>query len=97
VEEKIALEVDRAARVVNSSLKGLESVKALRELTERKLQMAQDGLGLGVSSVTDVLEAEKNLMLARRDEARVFIDYQKKLVLWEKVTGVTLERFQILL
>jgi outer membrane protein len=97
VEEKIGLEVDRVARAVNSSLKAIEGVKALRALAERRLQMAQDGLGLGVSSVTDVLEAEKNLTLARRDEVSVFIDYQKKLVLWEKVTGVALERFQIIL
>lgn len=97
VEQKIALEVDRAARAVNSSVKAIESIRSLRELTERKLQMAQDGLELGVSSVTDVLEAEKDLTLARRDEVRVFIDYQKKLILWEKVTGVALERFQITL
>jgi outer membrane protein len=97
VEQKIALEVDRAARAVNSSLKAIESVKSLRELSQRTLQMAQDGLELGVSSVSDVLEAEKNLTLARRDEVKVFIDYQKKLILWEKVTGVALERFQIVL
>jgi outer membrane protein len=97
VEQKIALEVDRAARAVNSSAKAIEGVKALRELAERKLQMAQDGLNLGVSSVTEVLEAEKNLTLAKRDELKVFIDYQKKLILWEKVTSGPLERFQITL
>jgi outer membrane protein TolC len=97
VEQKITLEVERAARAVNSSAKAIEGVKSLRELAERKLQMAQDGLGLGVSSVTDVLEAEKNLTLAQRDEVRVFIDYQKKLIIWEKVTGEALERFQIIL
>jgi outer membrane protein TolC len=97
VEQKIALEVDRAARAVNSSTKAIERVKSLRELAERTLQMAQDGLELGVSSVTDVLEAEKNLTLAKRDEVKVFIDYQKKLILWEKATGSVLERFQITL
>ncbi|MGH8066258.1 MAG: TolC family protein [Candidatus Entotheonellia bacterium] len=97
VEQKIALEIDRAARAVNSSAKAIEGVKSLRELAERKLQMAQDGLELGVSSVTEVLEAEKNLTLVQRDEVKVFLDYQKKLILWEKVTGETLERFQIIL
>jgi outer membrane protein len=97
VEQKLALEVDRAARAVNSSAKAIDGVKALRELAEQKLQMAQDGLNLGVSSVTDVLEAEKNLTLAKRDEMKVFLDYQKKLILWEKVTSGALERFQITL
>jgi outer membrane protein len=97
VEQKIALEIDRAARAVNSSAKALEGVKSLRELAERKLHMAQDGLELGVASVTEVLEAEKNLTLAQRDEEKVFLEYQRKLILWEKVTGETLERFQITL
>jgi outer membrane protein TolC len=97
VEQKIALEVDHAARAVNSSVKAIEGVKALRELAERKLQMAQDGLNLGVSSVTDVLEAEKNLTVAKRDELKVLVDHQKTLILWDKVTNETLERFQIML
>jgi outer membrane protein len=97
LEEKIALEVDRAARTVNSAVKAIEGMKSLRELAERRLQMAQDGFALGVSSVTDVLEAEKTLTLAQRDEVRVLIDYQKRRVLWEKVTGEALERFQITL
>jgi len=97
VEQKIALEVDRVARAVNGSAKAIEGVKGLRELAERKLQMAQDGLNLGVSSVTDVLEAEKNLTLAKRDELKVLIDYQKRLILWERVTSATLEHFQITL
>jgi outer membrane protein TolC len=95
VEQKIALEVDRAARAVNSSAKAIEGVKTLLQLTAQNLQMAQDGLELGVSSVTDVVEAEKNVTLAERDESRAFIDYQKKLILWEKIISGTLERFQI--
>jgi outer membrane protein TolC len=97
VEQKIALEVDRAARAVNSSATAIEAVRALRQLAAQKLQMAQDGLESGVSSVTDVVQAEKDVTLAERDELKVFIDYQKKLVLWEKITSGTLERFQITL
>jgi outer membrane protein TolC len=97
VEQKIALEVDRAARAVNSSATAIEAVRALRQLAAQKLQMAQDGLESGVSSVADVVQAEKDVTLAERDELRVFIDYQKKLVLWEKITSGTLERFQITL
>jgi outer membrane protein TolC len=57
--------------------------------------MAQEGLELGVSSVTDVLEAEKNLSLAQRDELKTIIEYNKLLILWEKTTGGVLERFHI--
>ena len=64
-------------------------------MAERKLAMAQEGLELGVASVTEVIEAQKNLHLAQRDELRAVIEYQKTIVLWEKSTGRVLERFHI--
>jgi outer membrane protein len=95
VEQKIALEVESVARGINSRLKAIEGTKALRRLAERKFDMAQKGLELGVSSVTDVLEAQKNLSLAQRDELKTIIEYNKSLVLWEKTTSTVLERFHI--
>jgi outer membrane protein TolC len=83
------------ARGVNSRLKTIEGARALRDLVTRKLEMAQEGLELGVSSVTDVLEAQKNLSLAQRDELKTVIEYNKMLTLWEKTIGVGLERFHI--
>jgi outer membrane protein TolC len=95
LEQKIALEVESVARAINGRLKAIEGAKSLRHLAERKLDMAQRGLELGVSSVTDVLEAQKNLALAQRDELKVVIEYNKALVLWEKTTSTALERFPI--
>ncbi len=95
LEQKIALEVESVARAINSRLKAIEGAKSLRHLAERKLEMAQKGLELGVSSVTDVLEAQKNLSLAQRDELKTVIEYNKILVLWEKTTSTALERFPI--
>ena len=95
LEQKIALEVERVARGIDSSLRAIEGARALRDLTERKLAMAQEGLELGVASVTDVIEAQKNLDLAQRDELRAVIEHKKTLVLWEKSTGIVLERFHI--
>jgi outer membrane protein len=95
LEQKIALEVERVAIGLNSSLRAIEGARALRDLTERKLAMAQEGLELGVASVTDVIEAQKNLHLAQRDELRTVIEYEKTLTLWKKSTGVVLEPFHI--
>jgi outer membrane protein len=95
LEQKIALEVERVARGIDSSLRAIEGAKALRDLMERKLAMAQEGLELGVASVTDVIEAQKNLHWAQRDELRAVIEHKKTLVLWEKSTGIVLERFHI--
>jgi outer membrane protein TolC len=95
LEQKVALEVERGARGISSSLQVIEGARALRDLTERKLAMAQDGLELGVAAVTDVIEAQKNLHLAQRDELRAVIEHQKTLILWERTTGIVLERFHI--
>jgi outer membrane protein TolC len=95
LEQKIALEVEKVARSINSGLRVIEGARALRDLTERKLAMAQDGLELGVAAVTDVIEAQKNLHLAQRDELRAVIEHQKTLILWERTTGIGLERFHI--
>jgi outer membrane protein len=95
LEQNLALEVEGVARGVNSRLKTIEGARALRDLVTRKLEMAQEGLELGVSSVTDVLEAQKNLSLAQRDELKTVIEYNKMLTLWEKTIGVGLERFHI--
>jgi outer membrane protein len=95
LEQKIALEVERGARGISSSLQLIEGARALSDLTERKLAMAQDGLELGVAAVTDVIEAQKNLHLAQRDELRAIIEHQKTLILWERTTGIVLERFHI--
>jgi outer membrane protein len=95
LEQNLALEVEAVARGVNSRLKTIEGARALRQLVARKLDMAQEGLELGVSSITDVLEAQKNLSLAQRDELKTVIEYNKMLTAWEKTTGVVLERFHI--
>jgi outer membrane protein TolC len=95
LEQNLALEVEGVARGVNSRMKTIEGARALRDLVAKKLDMAQEGLGLGVSSVTDVLEAQKNLSLAQRDELKTVIEYNKLLAVWEKTTGIALERFHI--
>jgi outer membrane protein len=95
LEQKIALEVERVAIGISNSLRAIEGARALRDLTKRKLEMAQEGLELRVASVTDVIEAQKNLHMAERDELRAVIEYKKTFILWEKSTGIVLERFNI--
>lgn len=97
LEQKIVLEVERVARGVKSMWRAIEGVQALRSLAQRKLDMAQDGLEMGVSSVSDVIEAQKNFTLAQRDELKAIIEYNKMLILWEKVTGTSLRRFNVTL
>lgn len=95
LERRIALEVEKVAREMKTAFKAVEGARGLRELAERKLQMAQEGFELGVSPVTAVLEAQRDLALAQRNELKAVIEYNKLLALFEKATGSALQKFYV--
>lgn len=95
LERRIALEVEKVAREIKIAFKAVEGARGLRELAERKLQMAQEGFELGVSPVTAVLEAQRDLALAQRNELKAVIEYNKLLTLLDKATGSALEKFYV--
>lgn len=93
LERRIALEVEKVAREIKTAFKAVEGARGLRELAERKLQMAQEGFEVGVSPVTAVLEAQRDLALTQRNELKAVIGYNKLLTLLDKATGSALEKF----
>lgn len=95
LERRIALEVEKVAREIKTAFKAVEGARGLRELAERRLQMAQEGFELGVSPVTAVLEAQRDLALAQRNELKAVIEYNKLLTLLDKATGSALEKFYV--
>ncbi|MFN3477537.1 MAG: hypothetical protein ACK4Z6_08340 [Candidatus Methylomirabilales bacterium] len=50
---------------------------------------------MGVSPVTAVLEAQRDLALAQRNELKAVIEYNKLLALFEKATGSALQKFYV--
>lgn len=97
LQKRITLEVETAVRGVEAALKAVEGARALKELAQRRLQMAQEGFELGVMPLTAVLEAQKDLAVAERNEMKAIVEYNRVLILVDKVTGATLERFDIVL
>ncbi len=95
VERKITLEVERAARQIQTSRKTVDATRALRQQTERRLEMAQEQFDSGLSPVSAVLEAQQDLATAEREEWRAIVDYNKTLVLFDKAVGATLDKYGV--
>jgi len=95
VERKIAVEVERAARQIQTSRTTVDATRALREQTERRLEMAQEQFDSGLAPVSAVLEAQQDLATAEREEWRAIVDYNKTLVLFDKAIGATLEKYDV--
>jgi len=95
VERKIVVEVERLARQLQSLRKAINGVQAVREQTSRRLEMTQEQFNLGLAPMSAVLEAERDLATAEREEWRTIVDYNKGLVLFDKATGETLEKYRV--
>jgi HAE1 family hydrophobic/amphiphilic exporter-1 len=95
VERKIVVEVERLARQLQSLRKAINAVQAVREQTSRRLEMTQEQFNLGLAPMSAVLEAERDLATAEREEWRTIVDYNKVLVLFDKATGETLEKYRV--
>ncbi|OGT26273.1 MAG: hypothetical protein A2Z17_01340 [Gammaproteobacteria bacterium RBG_16_66_13] len=95
VERKITVEVERAARQVQTSRTTVDGTRALRQQTERRLEMAQEQFDSGLAPMSAVLEAQQDLATGEREEWRAIVDYNKTLVLFDKAIGATLDKYGV--
>ncbi len=95
VERKIALEVERLARQIQTLRKAIDGARALREQTGRRLEMAQEQFELGLAPMTAVLDAQRDMATAEREEWRIVVDYNKALTLFDRATGATLQKYRV--
>jgi outer membrane protein TolC len=90
LELQVATQVRAAARNVQTNQKRVQSVRASRELQEKKLDAEQKKLAAGMSSSFFVFQAQRDLALARTAEIQAISDYNKSLVDFEAVQEVPL-------
>ena len=88
VQLNIATQVRAVARDVNTNQQRFQSAKASRELQEKKLEAEEKKLAAGMSSPFFVVQAQRDLSLARTVEIRALADYNKSLVDFEAVQQV---------
>jgi outer membrane protein len=88
LEMQVAAQVRAIARNVQTNQKRVQSTGASRALQEKKLEAEQKKLAAGLSSTFFVLQAQRDLALARTTELQAISDYNKSLVDFEAVQEV---------
>ena len=88
MELQVVTQVRTAARNVQTNQQLVQSARASRELQEKKLEAEEKKLAAGMSSPFFVVQAQRDLSLARTVEIRAISDYNKSLVDFEAVQQV---------
>jgi HAE1 family hydrophobic/amphiphilic exporter-1 len=90
---QVATQVRAIARNVTTNQKRVQAARASRELQEKKLEAEEKKLAAGMSSTFLVLQAQRDLALARTTEVLTVSDYNKSLVDLDAVQQVPLGGF----
>jgi len=85
---QVVTQVRTAARNVRTNQQRVQSARASRELQEKKLEAEEKKLAAGMSSPFFVVQAQRDLSLARTVEIQAISDYNKSLVDFEAVQQV---------
>jgi outer membrane protein len=85
---QVVAQVRSAARNVRTNQQRVQSARASRELQEKKLEAEEKKLAAGMSSPFFVVQAQRDLSLARTVEIQAISDYNKSLVDFEAVQQV---------
>jgi outer membrane protein TolC len=94
-EQSILLEVKEAARGAVANSKRIQVTRQARRLAEKKLEAEQARFELGLTTVQDVLNFERDLAEAKQAEIQAAVDYRNSLVDLDQRTGRLLGRHQI--
>ena len=90
MQMQVTTQVRQVARDVRTNQQRVQSARASRELQEKKLEAEEKKLAAGMSSPFFVVQAQRDLSLARTVEIRAISDYNKSLVDFEAVQQVPL-------
>ena len=85
IEMQITTSVRDAARQVNTNLKRVEATRKAREFAEKRLDAENKRFTVGLSTTFELVQAQRDLSLARQRELNATIDYNRSLVDFEAV------------
>ncbi len=88
MQMQVTTQVRTVARNVRTNQQRVQSARASRELQEKKLEAEEKKLAAGMSSPFFVVQAQRDLSLARTVEIQAISDYNKSLVDFEAVQQV---------
>jgi outer membrane protein len=90
IELQVATSVREAGRQVNTNLKRVQATQVARQLGERRLEAEQKKFNVGMSTTFLVFQAQRELALARTNELRAVIDYNRSVVDFEAIQVIPL-------
>jgi outer membrane protein TolC len=87
---QVATEVREAARQALTNQKRVETTRTSRQLSERRLEAEERKFAAGTSTSFFVFQAQRDLALARNNELRAILDYNRSIVDFETVQEASL-------
>ena len=97
VRQQVIVAVKEAVRRVQTDFKRIETTRSARILAEKQLQAEQERFKVGLSTTIFVLGFQRDLALARANELRAIVDYNKSLSNLARQKATTLEKYRIVL
>jgi outer membrane protein len=82
---QVATEVREVARQALTNQKRVETTRTSRQLSERRLEAEERKFAAGTSTSFFVFQAQRDLALARNNELRAILDYNRSIVEFETV------------
>ncbi|HJU04584.1 MAG TPA: TolC family protein [Nitrospiraceae bacterium] len=97
VRQQVIVTVKEAVRRVQTDFRRIETTRSARILAEKQLQAEQERFKVGLSTTIFVLGFQRDLAIARGNELRAIVDYNKSLSNLSRTKATTLERYRITL
>ncbi len=94
-EKQIFLEVRNAVRMVNTNYKRVQAYQVARDLSERKLEVEEKKLRVGMTTNYIVLQHQRDLANSRSTLLRAALDYVLSLARLDMAMGITLDKKNI--
>ncbi len=93
--QQVIVGVREAVRRVQTDFKRIETTRSARIMSEKQLQAEQERLNVGLSTTRFVLDFQRDLAIARGNEFRAIVDYNKSLSNLARQKATTLERYHL--
>src|SRR4029453_11342328 len=87
-EFKVVREVRQAAMQLDQNRQRIETTRLARELSEQRLDAEQKRFEVGMSTNFNVIQAQRDLAVARNSELQAQLDYQQTWINFETVQGL---------
>ncbi len=94
-EVQIAQEVRTAVRQVQTNRRRIDASRVARELQEASLDAEQKKFEVGMTTSYFIVQAQRDLALARANELQAIIDFNKAIVAVERAQGTLAERSRV--